>query len=211
MKNPLSCLFSPAEQRILLAIAAFLILGSALQLTGYQALAQTPALSDSLLVDLKEDKALIIDIRLASKAELMALSGIGSKRADDIISYRDQHPFSNVNELMNICGIGAKIYQRCYPNLLIFGDSLVIAPSSSPRSSKATKSSSKPAPTTPVNINTASLEALCSLSGIGPVKAQAIIDYRAQHGPFSSPQDLIKVKGIGQITLDKNLSRLRTE
>ncbi|MCB5262149.1 MAG: helix-hairpin-helix domain-containing protein, partial [Candidatus Cloacimonetes bacterium] len=96
MKNPLSCLFSPAEQRILLAIAAFLILGSALQLTGYQALAQTPALSDSLLVDLKEDKALIIDIRTATKAELMALSGIGSKRADDIISYRDQHPFSNV-------------------------------------------------------------------------------------------------------------------
>ncbi|MFA7026137.1 MAG: helix-hairpin-helix domain-containing protein [Candidatus Cloacimonadaceae bacterium] len=46
---------------------------------------------------------------------------------------------------------------------------------------------------------------------MGPVKAQAIIDYRAQHGPFSSPQDLIKVKGIGQITLDKNLSRLRTE
>ncbi|MFA7025765.1 MAG: helix-hairpin-helix domain-containing protein, partial [Candidatus Cloacimonadaceae bacterium] len=201
MKNPLSCLFSPAEQRILLAIAAFLILGSALQLTGYQALAQTPALSDSLLVDLKEDKALIIDIRTATKAELMALSGIGSKRADDIISYRDQHPFSNVNELMNICGIGAKIYQRCYPNLLIFGDSLVIAPSSSPsaRSSKAAKSSPKPAPTAPVNINTASLETLCSLSGIGPVKAQAIIDYRAQHGPFSSPQDLIKVKGIGQI------------
>ncbi|MCB5265427.1 MAG: helix-hairpin-helix domain-containing protein [Candidatus Cloacimonetes bacterium] len=210
MKNPFSWLFSPDEQRILLIIAAFLILGSSLQLTGYQGVAQSSVLSDSLLVDLKEDTALIVDIRTATKAELMALSGIGPKRADDIISYREQHPFRNVNELTKVSGIGIKTYQRCYPNLLVFGDSLLTEPATS-SSTKAKKSSSKASVTAPVNINTCSLEELCTLSGIGPVKAQAIIDYRTEHGPFSAPDDLTNVKGIGQITLQKNLSRLRTE
>jgi competence protein ComEA len=54
-----------------------------------------------------------------------------------------------------------------------------------------------------VNINTATKEQLESLNGVGPVKAQAIIDYRTKNGPFKSLDDLKKVDGIGDATFDK--------
>src|SRR4051812_42769561 len=53
-----------------------------------------------------------------------------------------------------------------------------------------------------VNINTATKEELDALKGIGPVKAQAILDYRAKNGPFKSVDDLTKVNGIGPKTLE---------
>lgn len=59
-----------------------------------------------------------------------------------------------------------------------------------------------------VNINTASLSQLDTLDGIGPTKAQAIIDYRNSVGPFKSPSDIMNVSGIGQATFDKNKDRI---
>jgi competence protein ComEA len=59
----------------------------------------------------------------------------------------------------------------------------------------------------PVNINTADAEAISrELQGVGMSKAQAIVDYRAKNGDFAAPEDLLKVKGIGQSILEKNRS-----
>lgn len=62
-----------------------------------------------------------------------------------------------------------------------------------------------------VNINTATLEELMELDGIGEVKAQAIIDYREEYGYFSSPEEIINVKGIGEKTYEKNKDKIVVE
>lgn len=59
-----------------------------------------------------------------------------------------------------------------------------------------------------VNLNTATKEELVALSGIGPAKAQAILDYRTQHGGFKSVDELKDVKGIGARRFDKLKSEL---
>lgn len=63
-------------------------------------------------------------------------------------------------------------------------------------------------PAGPVDINTATAEELEALPGIGPVLAQRIVEYRAEHGPFASAEDLLEVKGIGEATLDKFRDRI---
>ncbi|HET7688332.1 MAG TPA: helix-hairpin-helix domain-containing protein [Candidatus Macondimonas sp.] len=56
----------------------------------------------------------------------------------------------------------------------------------------------------PVNVNTADMQTIAdALPGIGPAKAQAIVDYRTQHGPFKVKEDLANVPGIGAATLEK--------
>ena len=54
-----------------------------------------------------------------------------------------------------------------------------------------------------VNINTATKSELESLKGVGPSKAQAIIDYRTKNGPFKSTDDLNNVPGFGDKTTAK--------
>ena len=62
----------------------------------------------------------------------------------------------------------------------------------------------------PVNVNTADASMLAQeLDGIGPAKAQAIVEYRQKNGPFRAPEDLLKVQGIGERVLEQNRANLR--
>ena len=70
-------------------------------------------------------------------------------------------------------------------------------------SSSSPSSSEKLAPGTKININTASAEELDKLPEIGPVKAQAIVDYRKANGKFAAPEDVMKVSGIKEGTFAK--------
>lgn len=62
--------------------------------------------------------------------------------------------------------------------------------------------------TFPVNINTATSEELQALPGIGRTRAEAIVAYREEHGPFVYPEDLRKVSGIGEGVLAKILDHI---
>ena len=59
-----------------------------------------------------------------------------------------------------------------------------------------------------VDINQATVEELAQLKNIGPGYAQRIVEFREQNGPFQKPEDLLKVKGIGQKTWELNKDRI---
>ena len=60
-----------------------------------------------------------------------------------------------------------------------------------------------------VYVNTASAEEMCVLPGVGPALAQRIVEYRQNHGSFSSADSLLAVPGIGRAKLNKFRSLLR--
>jgi len=60
-----------------------------------------------------------------------------------------------------------------------------------------------------VDINVATAEQIAAeLNGVGAAKAQAIVDFRNQHGRFESADELVEVKGIGTATVEKNRDKI---
>lgn len=64
----------------------------------------------------------------------------------------------------------------------------------------------------PVNVNSADAETLArELTGVGPALAEAIIRDREQNGPFTSPDDLARVRGIGERIVEMNRANILVE
>ena len=142
-----------------------------------------------------------LDINTATAEQLTALDGIGETKAAAIIAYRNEHGgFSSVDELLNVKGIGEKLLEGIRADITVSGFGLSTQPGEANTASVAGSGLSQ-ATSGKLDINTATAEQLTTLDGIGETKAAAIIAYRNEHGGFSSVDELLNVKGIGEKTL----------
>jgi competence protein ComEA len=83
------------------------------------------------------------------------------------------------------------------------GQQIVVPARASPGSGAAGPAGEDGAVSGPVSLSAATLDQLDALPGIGPVTAQKIVDYREQHGSFSSVRELDAIPGIGPARLEQ--------
>ena len=83
------------------------------------------------------------------------------------------------------------------------GSQVVVPRRAPPAASGSDQGGDAAAPAGPIHLNTATVEQLDELPGVGPVTAQKIVDYREQHGAFSSVDDLDAIPGIGPARLEQ--------
>jgi len=161
----------------------------------------------------KSQASVLVDLNTASQGELEALKGVGPATAKKIIAAR---PYKSVDELSK-AGLSVKKIEEIKPFVTVGSAPVAPVPSESatkqapspaptkktvqvpPTTAKAPDSKAKLAPGQLVNINTADAKTLEALPGIGPAKAQAIIEGR----PYAKIEDIMKVKGIKQGVFNK--------
>jgi comEA protein len=116
--------------------------------------------------------------------------------------FRQQHAADPSAVMFDYAGLDSEFAARAQS---LFGDTAASPPARKGAGAQGTgESRTKKAPAAgSIDINSASLEELTSLPGIGGEMARRIAEYRTAHGPFASAEDLLDVKGIGPKKLEK--------
>jgi competence protein ComEA len=86
---------------------------------------------------------------------------------------------------------------------VVDGQQVLVPARGSPGNAEASAATVPAGPPAPVSLNTASVEQLDTLPGVGPVTAQKIVDYRTEHGPLASIEELDAIPGIGPARLEQ--------
>ncbi|XP_043920966.1 endonuclease/exonuclease/phosphatase family domain-containing protein 1 [Protopterus annectens] len=146
-----------------------------------------------------------LNINTASEEELMTLPGVNRMVAKNIVEYRECiGGFKKVEDLALVSGVGAAKLEQIKLEICV-----------SSRSSSSTQHSPSPLskdiytehyqlPSGPrVNINSATAAQLMSVRGLSQKIANGIVDYRKEHGPFKSIEELVKVSCISSSFLEK--------
>ena len=217
IKKILQSYLTPSEQNILFFILMLLLFGSFLTYIHYSP-------SDSLPINIEESNlqrlygllkakyAPLYNLNKVTADELILLQGVGPATAKQILDYQQNMGFQKVEDLMNIKGIGTKKFNALKEFFFVDSHNEVANLEQS-TNHLLIHSSEKtlPSGSTKININTASENELITLTGIGPKRAQDIIQYRTQYGVYRKIEDLQNVKGIGPKTFEKIMNQISTE
>lgn len=127
-----------------------------------------------------------INLNSASKKELQTLKGIGAKKAETIIQYRQSHgPFTRAEEVMKVKGIGKKIWHDNKNKIEVDEESKGIKKEEGELS---------------IDANPASTASFAPLKGVRPKKVGAIIKKKEKRRFFGTLQDLTRPKERGKET-----------
>lgn len=195
MKKFLRNYFTPYDQKLLFIIVIISFASIIAVNISSDILYSNEIDSDSLETDIAEVYQIRVDIRTASKAELMQINGIGDKSADKIIAFRDTFTINSNRDLLLIPGIGEKSLAKWMEYLKpIVADTISV---------KAVSNSSVKLNAGKIDINTASKDDFMKIKGIGEKKAVQIQTFINQKGRLKNLSELLEIKGIGKKTLAK--------
>ncbi len=140
---------------------------------------------------------ILVDVRGAVAEPGVYSLPVGSRVQDALKSAGGTLPDAETREfnLARKLNDGEQIYVRTSAEAT---SAPLVTPGKSDRSLPAVKT-----PTGPININTATVEELDALPGIGPAIGQRIVDYRTQNGPFQKIEDIKQVRGIGDAIFEQ--------
>ncbi|XP_077159409.1 endonuclease/exonuclease/phosphatase family domain-containing protein 1 [Paroedura picta] len=142
-----------------------------------------------------------LNINTATEEELMTLPGVTRAVAQNIVEYREYiGGFKKVEDLALVSGVGAAKLEQVKFEICVGskGNSAQHSPTSLRRDQALDHLSAAK-----VNINTATSAQLLSVRGITEKIAQSIVEYRKEHGPFKSIEDLVRMDCINSSLLDR--------